>query len=113
MTTTQIVEHSTGLHIEANLIAKDWVVPLLYNLGYLPSFRGEAEVIDNQSFAISHRAGNWGGEVAKSVAKATTATPPIHISGCRIRLDQKPPSGNPKLSAHRLMQKYLNPTEHL
>ncbi len=174
MTTTQIVKNSTGLHIEGNLIAGDylsdlvtgsikgqspedfgfakadkladeiatvwgeakkfwagfkksreessfsesgttetrkaWVVPLLYNLGYLPSFRGEAEVIDGQSFAISHRAGDWGGEVAKAT---TTVTPPIHITGCRIRLDQKPPSGNPRLSAHGLMQEYLNRTEHL
>lgn len=174
MTTSQIVKNSTGLHIEGNLIAGDyladlvtgnvkgqssedfgfakadkladeiatvwgeakkfwagfkklreesgfsesgttetrkaWVVPLLYNLGYLPTFRGEAEVIDGQSFAISHRAGDWGGEVAKAT---TTVTPPIHITGCRIRLDQKPPSGNPRLSAHGLMQEYLNRTEHL
>jgi len=89
---------------------KAWVVPLLYNLGYLPTFRGEAEVIDGQSFAISHRAGDWGGEVAKAT---TTGTPPIHITGCRIRLDQKPPSGNPRLSAHGLVQEYLNRTEHL
>ncbi|MCA6558346.1 MAG: N-6 DNA methylase, partial [Pseudanabaena sp. M114S2SP2A07QC] len=174
MTTTQIAKNSTGLHIEGNLIAGDyladlvtgsikgqapedfgfakadkladeiatvwgeakkfwagfkksleessfsesgttetrkaWVVPLLYNLGYLPTFRGEAEVIDGQSFAISHRAGDWSGEVAKAT---TTVTPPIHITGCRIRLDQKPPSGNPRLSAHGLMQEYLNRTEHL
>jgi hypothetical protein len=89
---------------------KSWVVPLLYNLGYLPSFRGEAEVIDGQSFAISHRAGDWGGELAKAT---TTVTSPIHITGCRIRLDHKPPSGNPRLSAHGLMQEYLNRTEHL
>ena len=89
---------------------KAWVVPLLYNLGYLPSFRGEAEIVDGQSFAISHRAGDWGGEAAKAI---TTETPPIHITGCRIRLDQKPPSGNPRLSAHGLMQEYLNRTEHL
>jgi hypothetical protein len=174
MTTTPIIKNSTGLHIEGNLIAGDfladlvtgnikgqapedfalakvdkladeiatvwgeakkfwagfkksreesgfsesgttetrkaWVVPLLYNLGYLPTFRGEAEVIDGQSFAISHRAGDWGGEVAKAT---TTVTPPIHITGCRIRLDHKPPSGNPRLSAHGLMQEYLNRTEHL
>ena len=89
---------------------KAWVVPLLYNLGYLPTFRGEAEVIDGQSFAISHRAGVGDGEVAKAT---TTETPPIHITGCRIRLDHKPPSGNPRLSAHGLMQEYLNRTEHL
>jgi hypothetical protein len=174
MTTTPIIKNTTGLHIEGNLIAGDfladlvtgnikgqspedfalakvdkladeiatvwgeakkfwagfkksreesgfsdsgttetrkaWVVPLLYNLGYLPSFRGEAEIVDGQSFAISHRAGDWGGELAKAT---TTVTSPIHITGCRIRLDQKPPSGNPRLSAHGLMQEYLNRTEHL
>jgi hypothetical protein len=174
MTTTPIIKNSTGLHIEGNLIAGDfladlvtgnikgqapedfalakadkladeiatvwgeakkfwagfkksreessfsesgttetrkaWVVPLLYNLGYLPTFRGEAEIVDGQSFAISHRAGDWGGEVTKAT---TTVTSPIHITGCRIRLDHKPPSGNPRLSAHGLMQEYLNRTEHL
>jgi very-short-patch-repair endonuclease len=196
MTTTQIVKNSTGLHIEGNLIAGDyladlvtgsikgqspedfgfakadkladeiatvwgeakkfwagfkksreessfsesgttetrkaWVVPLLYNLGYLPSFRGEVEVIDGQSFAISHRAGmpsppsplsqkGRGGERESEILSPSPrgrgargeGEPPIHITGCRIRLDHKPPSGNPRLSAHGLMQEYLNRTEHL
>ena len=193
MTTTPIIKNSTGLHIEGNLIAGDfladlvnikgqapedfalakvdkladeiatvwgeakkfwagfkksreesgfsesgttetrkaWVVPLLYNLGYLPSFRGEAEIVDGQSFAISHRAGmpsppsplsqkGRGGE-RENLAPFSPlgrgvggeGEPPIHITGCRIRLDQKPPSGNPRLSAHGLMQEYLNRTEHL
>ena len=170
MTTTQIVKNTTGLHIEGNLIAGDyladlvtgsikgqapddfgfakadkladeiatvwgeakkfwaafkksreessfselgttetrkaWVVPLLYNLGYLTSFRGEAEIVDKQSFAISHRAGG--------VAKATTTvinTSPIHIAGCNVKLDKKPP--NARMSAHGLVQEYLNRTEHL
>jgi len=46
-------------------------------------------------------------------ARGEGETPPIHITGCRIRLDHKPPSGNPRLSAHGLMQEYLNRTEHL
>ena len=163
MTTTQIVKNSTGLHIEGNLIAGDyladlvtanikgqspedfgfakadkladeiatvwgeakkfwsvfkrsredanfsesgttetrkaWAVPLLYNLGYLPTYRGEAEVIDGQTFAVSHRAGS--GE----------NLPPIHIAGCNIKLDKKPP--NLRMSSHALMQEYLNRTEHL
>ena len=196
MTTTQIVKNTTGLHIEGNLIAGDyladlvtggikgqapddfgfakadkladeiatvwgeakkfwagfkksreessfsesgttetrkaWVVPLLYNLGYLPTFRGEAEIVDGQSFAISHRAGmpsppsplsqkGRGGERESEILSPSPSgrgargegEPPIHITGCRIRLDQKPPSGNPRLSAHGLMQEYLNRTEHL
>jgi hypothetical protein len=163
MTTTQIIKNSTGLHIEGNLIAGDyladlvtanikgqspedfgfakadkladeiatvwgeakkfwsvfkrsredanfsesgttetrkaWAVPLLYNLGYLPTYRGEAEVIDGQTFAVSHRAGS--GE----------NLPPIHIAGCNIKLDKKPP--NLRISSHALMQEYLNRTEHL
>lgn len=165
MTTTQIVKNTTGLHIEGNLIAGDyladlvtgsikgqapddfgfakadkladeiatvwgeakkfwaafkksreessfselgttetrkaWVVPLLYNLGYLTSFRGEAEIVDGQSFAISHRAGGF--------AKANTTG--IHIAGCNVKLDKKPP--NARMSAHGLVQEYLNRTEHL
>ena len=172
MTTTPIIINSTGLHIEGNLIAGDyladlvtgsikgqspedfgfakadkladeiatvwgeakkfwagfkksreessfselgttetrkaWVVPLLYNLGYLPTFRGEAEIVDEQSFAISHRAGDV------VVAKATTTgtnTAPIHIAGCNVKLDKKPP--NARMSAHGLVLEYLNRTEHL
>jgi hypothetical protein len=173
MTTTQIIKNSTGLHIEGNLIAGDfladlvtgnikgqapedfalakadkladeiatvwgeakkfwagfkksreessfsesgttetrkaWVVPLLYNLGYLPTFRGEAEIVDKQSFAISHRAGDVG--VAKATTTTGTNTPPIHIAGCNVKLDKKPP--NARMSAHGLVQEYLNRTEHL
>ena len=78
---------------------KAWAVPLLYNLGYLPSFKGEAEIIDRQSFAISHR------------AESGENQPPIHIAGCNIKLDRKPP--NLRMSSHALMQEYLNRTDHL
>jgi len=35
------------------------------------------------------------------------------VTGCRIPLEQRPPSGTPRLSAHALVQDYLNRTEHL
>lgn len=39
--------------------------------------------------------------------------PPIHIVGCRLEVDKRPPSGTPRLSPHALVQEYLNKTEHL
>jgi hypothetical protein len=47
-------------------------------------------------------------------------TPPLHIIGCRdvttgrsMGLETRPPNGKPRLSAHALLQEYLNRTEHL
>jgi N-6 DNA Methylase len=77
-----------------------WVIPLLMCLGYAPILTN-AETIDNQSYAISHR-------VEEGEAK-----PPLHIVGCRVGLEKRPPSGTPRISAHGLMQEYLNRTEHL
>jgi N-6 DNA Methylase len=77
-----------------------WVLPLLMCLGYDPTLTN-AETIDNQSYAISHR------------VEAGEQKPPLHIIGCRVGLEKRPPSGNPRISAHALMQEYLNRTEHL
>jgi hypothetical protein len=77
-----------------------WAIPLLMCLGYAPILTN-AETIDNQSYAISHR-------VEEGEAK-----PPLHIVGCRVGLEKRPPSGTPRISAHGLMQEYLNRTEHL
>jgi hypothetical protein len=79
---------------------KKWVLPLLICLGYDPILTN-AETIDNQSYAISHRVED--GE----------SKPPLHIVGCRVGLEKRPPSGTPRISAHGLMQEYLNRTEHL
>ncbi|MCC5623546.1 hypothetical protein [Nostoc sp. CHAB 5715] len=57
--------------------------------------------MEGQTYAISHRA-----ELGEN-------KPPIHIIGCRIKVDHRPPSGTPRLSAHALVQEYLNKTEHL
>ncbi|MEH2321725.1 hypothetical protein [Nostoc sp.] len=78
-----------------------WVVPLLRSLGYSPVYTAKAEVVEGQTYAISHRA-----ELGEN-------KPPIHIIGCRIKVDHRPPSGTPRLSAHALVQEYLNKTEHL
>jgi len=78
-----------------------WVVPLLRSLGYDPVFVRNAEIVDGQTFAISHR------------AESGENKPPIHVIGCRVDLEKRPPSGNPRLSAHALVQEYLNRTEHL
>jgi N-6 DNA Methylase len=77
-----------------------WVLPLLMCLSYDPTLTN-AETIDNQSYAISHR------------VEAGENKPPLHIVGCRVGLEKRPPSGNPRISAHGLMQEYLNRTEHL
>jgi N-6 DNA Methylase len=78
-----------------------WVVPLLRSLGYDPMFVRNAEIVDGQTFAISHR------------AESGENKPPIHVIGCRVDLEKRPPSGNPRLSAHALVQEYLNRTDHL
>ncbi|MBW4461821.1 MAG: N-6 DNA methylase [Nodosilinea sp. WJT8-NPBG4] len=80
---------------------EQWAVPLLRSLGYDPIYVAKAEVVDEQTYAISHR------------AEPGEAKPPIHIVGSRVRLEQRPPSGTPRLSAHALVQEYLNRTEHL
>ena len=41
------------------------------------------------------------------------STPPLHIIGARLSLETRPPSGRPRLSAHALVQEYLNRTDHL
>ncbi|MHC5916246.1 MAG: Eco57I restriction-modification methylase domain-containing protein [Nostoc sp.] len=78
-----------------------WTVPLLQSLGYEPVYTATAEVVEGQTYAISHR------------AEAGENKPPIHIIGCRLEIDKRPPSGTPRLSAHALVQEYLNKTEHL
>ena len=80
---------------------EQWVVPLLRSLGYNPIYTAKAEVVDRQTYALSHRSDPGENQ------------PPIHILGSRVKLEERPPSGTPRLSAHALMQEYLNSTEHL
>lgn len=84
-----------------SLTRDSWAVPLLQLLGYQPQYQPKAEIVEGQTFAISHRA-----EIGEE-------KPPVHIIGCRLKLEKRPDSGNPRLSAHALLQEYLNSTEHL
>jgi hypothetical protein len=98
-----------------------WAVPLLRSLGYIPVYTPKAEVVEEQTYAISHRAvlpsdssiTNYVSEALPKGALRITNYPPIHIIGCRLDIDKRPPSGTPRLSAHALVQDYLNKTEHL
>lgn len=84
-----------------SLTREYWAVPLLELLGYQPIYQAKGEVVESQSYAISHR------------AETGENKPPVHIIGYRVKLEEKPPAGMPRLSAHALMQEYLNRTEHL
>ncbi|NJO62230.1 MAG: N-6 DNA methylase [Richelia sp. RM2_1_2] len=96
----------------ATTITREWAVSLLESLGYKPVLTRQAEEVDGQSYAISHRALTPKDAITNYELRITNY-PPIHIVGCRLKLDQRPPSGKPRLSAHGLIQEYLNKTEHL
>jgi len=87
--------------LATSMTCEMWAVPLLRSLGFNPKYAAKAEVVEGQTYAISHR------------AEPGENTPPIHIIGCRVKVDRRPPSGIPRLSAHALVQEYLNKTEHL
>jgi hypothetical protein len=114
----------------ATTLTRDqWVLPLLRSFGYDPFYTAKADVVDGKTYAISHRAGQrrerlasplaeqraaqWEGSYDVSGTADLSDKPPLHIVGCRVGLEQRPPSGNPRLSAHALVQEYLNRTDHL
>lgn len=92
----QLPESDTATTVTRKLL----VMPLLRTLGYAPDV-ATAEIVDGLLYAISHR------------AEPGEKQPPVHIIGSRVRLEERPLSGTPRLSAHALMQEYLNQTEHL
>lgn len=77
---------------------KVWMVPFLYELGYDLEL-GRAEIINEKSYAISHRDQQLDGF-------------PVHIVGINQKLDKRAEHGV-RLSPHGLMQEYLNNNEHL
>ncbi|WP_051040515.1 Eco57I restriction-modification methylase domain-containing protein [Methylomicrobium album] len=77
-----------------------WMVPLLGLLGYQLEYQPKAAELNGKTYAISHRVIN-------------RAHTPLHIIGCRepAGLDKKPERthiGTPRMSAHGLVQEYLN-----
>lgn len=76
-----------------------WMLPLLQLLGY-DLTTSNAEIINDKSYAISHRASNKDGF-------------PIHIVGVNQSLEKRADIGGTRLSPHALVQEYLNNDEHM
>ena len=76
-----------------------WMLPLLGLLGY-DTQNAKAEIVNEKTYAISHRAVNLDGL-------------PIHIMGFNDKLGERRQDGGPRLSPHSLVQEYINITEHL
>ncbi len=79
---------------------QQWIVPLLGLLGYQLEYQAKGVELNGKNYTISHRAINRG-------------QTPIHVVGCReaAGLDRKPERthiGAPRMSAHGLVQEYLN-----
>src|SRR3989338_8335093 len=79
---------------------QQWVTPLLGLLGYQLEYQAKGVELNGKTYAISHRVTNRGNT-------------PIHIVGARetAGLDRKPERthiGAPRMSAHALVQEYLN-----
>lgn len=79
---------------------QQWITPLLGLLGYQLEYQAKGVELNGKTYAISHRVTNRGNT-------------PIHIVGTRetAGLDRKPERthiGAPRMSAHALVQEYLN-----
>lgn len=79
---------------------QQWVTPLLGLLGYQLDYQAKGVELNGKTYAISHRLAQRGNT-------------PIHIIGAReaAGLDKKPERthiGAPRMSAHALVQEYLN-----
>lgn len=79
-----------------------WIVPLLGLLGYQLEFEAKSIELNGKLYPISHRVTNRGNAA-------------IHIIGSRepAGLDRKPEKAALRMSAHAMMQEYLNLTEQL
>lgn len=79
-----------------------WVVPLLGLLGYQLEFEAKSIELNAKLYPISHRITNRGGAA-------------IHIIGSNelAGLDRKPEKAALRMSAHAMLQEYLNLTEQL
>lgn len=79
---------------------QQWIVPLLGLLGYQLEYQAKGVELNGKNYALSHRATNRGNT-------------PVHVVGYReaAGLDRKPERthiGAPRMSAHGLVQEYLN-----
>jgi methylase of polypeptide subunit release factors len=81
---------------------QQWVVPLLGLLGYQLEYQARGAELNGKVYSISHRATN-------------RAQAPVQIVGYRepAGLDRKPERANLRMSAHAIVQEYINLNEHL
>ncbi|MCL4439536.1 MAG: restriction endonuclease, partial [Firmicutes bacterium] len=79
-----------------------WVVPLLGLLGYQLEYQPRGVELNGKLYSISHRVIN-------------RANVPIHIIGCHepAGLDRKPDRAAFRMSAHAMLQEYLNLQDEL
>ncbi|MDD5508476.1 MAG: restriction endonuclease [Bacteroidales bacterium] len=79
---------------------QSWMIPFFFELGYELEVKRQAEVINDKTYFISHKAHNHGEF-------------PVHIVGINQSLDKRAETGGTRLSPHALVQEYLNNHEHL
>lgn len=80
----------------------NWIVPLLGLLGHQLEYQPRGVAINDKLYSISHRVTNRGNT-------------PIHIIGCRepAGLDRKLEKSGQRMSAHAMVQEYLNLKDEL
>jgi len=80
----------------------NWIVPLLGLLGYQLEYQARGTELNGKNYPLSHRVTNRG-------------QTPVHIIGCRepAGLDRKPEKSALRMSAHAMVQEYLNLTDQL
>lgn len=81
---------------------QQWVVPLLALLGYQIDFQARAAELNGKLYVISHRATN-------------RAQAPVQVVGYRepAGLDRKPENASVRMSAHAVVQEFINLNEQL
>ena len=79
-----------------------WVVPLLGLLGYQLEFEAKSIELNSKLYPISHRITNRGGAAIQIIGSNEPAG-----------LDRKPEKAALRMSAHAMLQEYLNLTEQL
>lgn len=81
---------------------QQWIVPLLGLLGYQLEYQPKGVELNGKNYAISHRVINRGNT-------------PLHILGCNepAGLDRKPERAVLRMSAHAIVQEYINLQDEL
>src|SRR5664279_3522058 len=81
---------------------QQWVVPLLALLGYQLEYQARGTELNGKLYAISHRATN-------------RAQAPVQIVGYRelAGLDRKPENATLRMSAHAIVQEFINLNEQV